>query len=319
MSDPKQLNDQNDKNKNDNEEIDDILNQLSEKKKQKSESKETPKVEESKESEMPKEQPKETEDIASLIEEQPVEPSAPGSELVVEDVGVMQRITGIFLQPQKVFEYLRLKPEFLVPIVLVAIIGIITSYLIYDIAINETITNIEQNENIPDERRDMILDTVADRRTGMWRYLSIYLFPVIGTLVIFSVVSLVYWFMGNVILGGKASFKQIFSAFAYSYLILAIVGTIVKVPLMISKETIKIHTSLAAFMPQDASQSALFRFLDSFDIFTIWMLIVFGIGFATIYRFSKQKGMFGVFIPWLLYILIFNVALGSFFSQFTGQ
>jgi hypothetical protein len=319
MSDPKQLNDQNDKNKNDNEEIDDILNQLSEKKKQKSESKETPKVEESKESEMPKEQPKETEDIASLIEEQPVEPSAPGSELVVEDVGVMQRITGIFLQPQKVFEYLRLKPEFLVPIVLVAIIGIITSYLIYDIAINETITNIEQNENIPDERRDMILDSVADRRTGMWRYLSIYLFPVIGTLVIFSVVSLVYWFMGNVILGGKASFKQIFSAFAYSYLILAIVGTIVKVPLMISKETIKIHTSLAAFMPQDASQSALFRFLDSFDIFTIWMLIVFGIGFATIYRFSKQKGMFGVFIPWLLYILIFNVALGSFFSQFTGQ
>jgi len=319
MSDPKELDDQNDKDKNNEEEIDDILNQLSEKKEGKSESKEPPKVDESKKSETPKEHPKETEDIGSLIEEQVVEQSVPGSEAVLEDMGVIQRIAGVFLQPQKVFEYLRLKPDFLVPIILVAIIGIITSYFIYDIAIDETITNIEQNENIPDERRDIILDSVAERRTGMWRYLSIYLFPVVGTLVIFSIVSLVYWLMGNVILGGKASFKQIFSAFGYSYLILAIAGTIVKVPLMISKETIKIHTSLAAFMPRDASQSALFRFLDGFDIFTIWMLIVFGIGFAVIYRFSKQKGMIGVFVPWLLYVLIFNVALGSFFSQFTGQ
>jgi hypothetical protein len=49
------------------------------------------------------------------------------------------------------------------------------------------------------------------------------------------------------------------------------------------------------------------------------MLAVFAIGYAVIYRFSQVKAFMGVFVSWILYILVFNVALGSFFSRFTGQ
>jgi hypothetical protein len=195
---------------------------------------------------------------------------------------------------------------------------VVSSYLVYDIAISDTVANYEQMD-MPDQQRDMIIDTIESRRTGAWRYTSIFVFPVIGVFVIFALVALAYWFIGNVILGGKAKFKQVFSAFAYSYLILAIVGTIVKVPLMLSNQTIKIHTSLATFMSSDASNTALYRFFDAFDVFTIWMLIVFAIGYAVIYRFSQVKAFMGVFVSWLLYVLVFSVALGSFFSRFTGQ
>jgi hypothetical protein len=325
MLDDKEPRNQNDKEekKDSDEEVEDILNQLSEKDDAGSKKKEEPKEEEP----APKADSSETEDvedIGSLIEEKPAdEPAAAEAKSVTsgqpEELSAFQRVVGIFLQPQKVFEYLREKPEILVPVLLTIIIAIVSSFFVYDIAITETISNFEQRENIPDEQREIIIDSIEQRRTGAWRYVSIFLFPVLGTLIIFALVALVYWFVGNVILGGKTSFKHVFSTFAYSYLILTIAGTIIKLPLMIKKETIKVLTSPAIFIPQGASDTALFRFLNSFDIFTVWMLIVFGIGFATIYRFSKQKAILGVFIPWLLFVLIFNVALGSFFSQFTGQ
>jgi len=300
-------------------ERDDILGQLSEKEGQELPRKKEPAEEPPKEETNPEKaepESEDSEDFGSLIDKKITD--HPESQGLVEEMGVVQRVIGIFTSPQKVFQYLSHKPEFWVPIIITIIAAVVSSFLVYDIAISDTIANYEQMD-IPDEQRDTIIDTIESRRTGAWRYASIFVFPIIGTFVVFALVALAYWFIGNVILGGKAKFKQVFSAFAYSYLILAIVGTIVKVPLMLSNETIKVQTSLAAFMSEDASRTALYRFFDAFDVFTIWMLVVFAIGYAVIYRFSQVKAFMGVFISWLLYVLVFSVALGSFFSKFTGQ
>lgn len=302
-------------------ERDDILNQLSETKGQKSPERKQPRKEKkpekaARESSMDSE---ESEDLEALIDKKITEqPQSQESIGPVEEMNAMRRIVGIFTSPEKVFQYLSHKPEFWIPVIITIIAGVASSFLVYDIAITDTIANYEQMD-IPDEQKDMIIDTIEDRRTGAWRYASIFLFPIIWIFVVFALVTLAYWIIGNFILGGKAKFKQIFSAFAYSYLILAIVGTIVKVPLMLSNQTIKVQTSLAAFMSDDASKTALYRFFDAFDIFTIWLLVVFAIGYAVIYRFSQVKAFMGVFVSWLLYVLVFSVALGSFFAKFTGQ
>jgi hypothetical protein len=324
MTDTKDPKDQNEEKKDEghqeeDQERDDILGQLSEKEGQESPKKKEPAEGPSKQEIKPASSEPETEDsedIGSLIDEKVTDQSQSEP---VEEMSAMQRVIGVFTSPQKVFQYLSAKPEFWVPIIITIIVAVVTSFMVYDIAINETIANFEQQENIPDEQRDIIIDSIEGRRTGAWRYTSIFLFPIIGTFAVFALVALAYWFIGNVILGGKARFKQIFSAFAYSYLILVVVGTIVKLPLMLSKETIKVQTSLAAFMSDEASGTALYRFLDGFDIFTIWMLAVFAIGYAVIYRFSQVKAFMGVFVSWILYILVFKVALGSFFARFTGQ
>ena len=304
-------------------ERDDILGQLSEKEGQELPRKKEPAEESPKEEIKPSKadsEAEDSEDFGSLIEKKITDhpESEAGNSEPVEEMSAGQRIVGIFTSPQKVFQYLRVKPEFWIPVILAIIVGVISSYLVYDIAISDTISNYEKMD-MPDQQRDMIIDSIESRRTGPWRYTSIFIFPIIGVFVIFALVTLAYWFVGNVVLGGKAKFKQVFSAFAYSYLILTIVGAIVKVPLMLSNQTIKVQTSLAAFMSQEASKTALYRFLDAFDIFTIWMLVVFAIGYAVIYRFSQVKAFMGVFVTWLLYVLVFGVALGSFFSKFTGR
>jgi hypothetical protein len=189
----------------------------------------------------------------------------------VEDQNALERIINVFVNPLKLFQYLRQKPEFVLPLVLAILLGLGTAPLIYDIAI---------------------------------------------VVILFFLISAVFMFIGNVLLGGRAKYKQVLSVYGYSYLIMAILGTIVKVPLILKQQTVKIDTSLAVLFSPESMSTALYNFIGSFDIFTVWFLIVFGIGFAVIYRFSKLKALTSVFTAWLAYVVIFKVLLGSLFSGF---
>jgi len=258
------------------------------------------------------EEPEDLEGILEKISEK--EPSE--TETPAEELGIGARIVGVFFNPEKIFTYLRSKPDIWIPLIIIILFGIIASATLYDIAIDTQIQKIEQNPNIPDERKDLIIDSMESRREGTWRYISIFVFPSVGAVVMVSLVALVFLFIGNVLLGGQSKFKQIFSVYAYAYLIPTILGSIVKIPLILQKKSIDVHTSLAIFLPDDASKTTLYRFLDSLDVFTLWFLIVFGIGFSILYRMTKGKGIATVFTTWLIWVLITKIALGSFFGAF---
>ena len=105
-------------------------------------------------------------------------------------------------------------------------------------------------------------------------------------------------------MGGKARYKQIFSILSYSYLIIILLETIVQIPLILSKQTLKIDMSPGILIDTAGMSEALSNFIGACDIFHIWFLVVFGIGFSIIYGFSKLKGLVSVFIAWLLLISV---------------
>jgi hypothetical protein len=236
----------------------------------------------------------------------------------VEDLNVGQRVIGIFTGPTKVFQYLKAKPDIWTPVIIAVIISLFTSFLVYDIAINDQIVSYEKNDKLPDEQKERIIEELEASKEGPRKIIYTTVFPVLAVFLIFVLVSAIFLFIGNVLLGGKARFKQVLSAYGYSYLILALLATIVKLPLWLSKQTMKIDFSPAVFMAKSASESALNTFVSSLDLFNIWFVLVFGLGFAVIYGFSKLKGLLSVLIAWLLYIVIFKVALGNVLSGFTG-
>ncbi len=300
-----------------NHELDDILGQLHESEggeKTKPEKKEK----ESEESMSPKEEQKsdtnEEEGLEGILEKI----TEKEEEEPAEKLNFIERIIGIFTKPTQVFEYLRLKPDILTPIIITIIISLITSFLVYDIAINEQIVKYEQNDRIPDEQKERIIEGIEASKSGPRRIIYTTVFPILGVLVIFLVVSAIFLLIGNVLLGGKASFKKVLSVYGYSYLIVALLGTIIKLPLMLSKQTMKIDLSPAVFLGGTAEGTALHRFISSFDVFNIWYLIVFGIGMAIIYRFSQLKGVVSVLIAWLIYVVIFKVLLGGLLGGLTG-
>ncbi len=234
----------------------------------------------------------------------------------VEEMGVVQRVINVFTNPQRLFRYLRVKPDVVTPILLVIFISILTSTLIYDIAINDQITRIEQNDQLPDDRKDMIIDQIEASKHGTKRIIYNYLLPPIGVIITFSVVAAIFLFIGNVILGGKTSFKHMLSVYGYSYLVVAIAGTVVKLPLWLAKGTLQLTFSPAVFLSD--TQTTLYRLLSAFDVFTLWFLVVFGIGFAIIYRFTQLKGILSVFITWFIYVLISKVLIAGLLSGLVG-
>ncbi|NOX38007.1 MAG: YIP1 family protein [Calditrichaeota bacterium] len=236
----------------------------------------------------------------------------------VEEMGVFQRIVGIFFQPVKVFEYLRQKPDILVPLILILVITAVVSNLVVDIAVNDQIRLIEQNENIPDEQKDLIIDRMEASRQGATGFLYTSILPVITTLIVVVLVTLIFWGIGNFILGGTAKFKQMFSVYLYAYLIVALLGSAIKVPLILYQKTIHVQTSLALLLPASQNKTFLYNLLANFDVFTLWFLFVFGIGFATLYRFSQTKGMVAVFSTWFVWVMV-KTSIGSLLlSRFGG-
>jgi hypothetical protein len=305
------------KSEDSQEELENILGSLKESDKAAKEEKKVPPKQEQPEVpklEVPESAGEESEGIEEILDSITEKPELEP----VADMNILQRIFGIFTGPAQVFKYLRAKPDFLIPLLLAILIGIGSGFLFYDIAINDQITNIEENDRIPDDQKGQILDRMEGSKTGSMRLLSPLVFGPLGILVIYVLITLVFWFIGNVLLGGKAKFKQVFSVLSYSYLIIIILESIVKVPLILSKQTLKIDMSPGVLIETAGMSETLSRFIGSFDIFHIWFLIVFGIGFSIIYGFSKLKGLVSVFIAWLLYVVVFKIALASLTQGFLG-
>ena len=306
---------QEDFNEEGKKELEEILGQIKEKNQTegKTEKKEESQSSESNPMSEPKEEQPEEEGIEKILEkitEKDTEPT--------EDLTFFQRIIGVFSRPTAVFQYLRTKPDFIFPILLAILISAATRLVTYDLEINFAIDRIDQSEKYTDEQKDMIIDRIESSRQGAMRYVQILVLQPLSMVIIYVVVSGIFLFIGNIILGGRAKFVHLLSVFSYAFLVLVIAGTIVKLPLILINQSIQVNTSLSLLMPDSAAQTTLYRFLSAFDIFTIWFLVVFSIGFSIIYHFSQLKSYLSVFITWLIWVILTKVVLGSLFATFTG-
>lgn len=130
-----------------------------------------------------------------------------------------------------------------------------------------------------------------------------------AVIMVFAVAGVVHLVMK--LLGGKGTFRHARAVTAYSMLISAL-GTLVKLPLMRARETLYVETGAAIFFPNLEPSDRLYRFLFSgFDIFTIWWVVVFGIGLATAYRASKGKAYTAAGLIWLITSLLSMLGQGG--------
>ncbi len=219
------------------------------------------------------------------------------------------KIINIFFEPKRVFESLRIKPTWLVPFLIVAILGIGFYYYAYPLIMDQQVQRIQENEKIPEEQKGRIIEKLKETdHPPIWQ---LALAP-IGSLVSLVVVAAVLFFVFNVLLGGDSTFRQVFSVYCYSALV-AIPAMIVKFPLIMAKGSLNVQTSLAVFLSADAKDTFLYNVFSSFDIFTIWQVILVAIGMGVMYKYSTKKAFAPVLILWLIWILI-KSALSTIFG-----
>ena len=230
----------------------------------------------------------------------------------VQEMGAVARIFGIYFSPRKTFEYLRTKPKWLLPFIIICLVALLSNYLAKDIAIQEQKERVQMSERLTEEQKDQYLERIEASASGWQSYIQLLATPVV-IFIILAMVAGIFLFFGNMLFGGQASFRQMLSLNTHAGLV-AVPGAIVKVPIMLAQGTTKVQTSLAVLLSADAEGTVLYRLLSKFCIFTIWEVILLIIGVSVIYRFSNGKSSTMVLILWAVWIIV-SVALGGVFRS----
>lgn len=186
--------------------------------------------------------------------------------------------------------------------------------LFIDLQYDQTITRIENSERIPEEKKAEMLEDIQDRfenpslmsKIIMWGSNAIS-FPL---RVIFM--SLIILLTGNFIFGGNQPFGSIVNLTALTYMV-SIAELALKIPLMLSMETIEVHTGLGLLNIGEQGQF-LYYFLAGIDFFAIWRLILLGLGAGILYN-KKPGGFTAVLFGFWIVQLIISASLGVVFSS----
>jgi len=132
---------------------------------------------------------------------------------------------------------------------------------------------------------------------------------IIVTIIIVFLMALILHLLMKM-LGGKGRFRHARAVVAWAMLI-STLGSLLKLPLMIAKDTAIVETGPSLFFKSLEPSDTLFKLLSGFDIFTIWGMAVTAIGAAVVYRVSTGKAWVAVAILWILVILLMTLSPGG--------
>ncbi len=247
-----------------------------------------------------------------------------------EPMGMGAKLINIFTTPSEVFVRIRERvswQDWVIP-VLIAIVFAGTAGVIrapYNETIAKSAIEAQRDKFVkPDmtadqqkqlnQRFDEQLQKQQKRFSAPTVYPFSYGSKFVSILLSVLILAGLYYFAGNTILGGQAKYGKVLAVVTlpqmvtalqavYQMVMTAVIGQ-VDIPSNLSVLT---GYSTLGLFSLDRTHQALYTFLSHFDVFTIWRLILFVIGFRIIYKVSRGKAAGVVFGFWALWIVITTV------------
>ncbi len=194
----------------------------------------------------------------------------------------LKGLVEVFYQPVNLFERIKNEPKILVPWIVFFLLIFSFIYLVSDMIVEM------QMEVMREKIADQGLGTANLPPAAMIKWSAIIFGPLVLMLSPLIAAALALFF-GNVVMEGRAKFKQLLSVMLYSEIVFAL-GSLILAPLMLAKGSMKVSISLAAILQDSQVQDPLYIALSKFGAFYIWEIIVIGIGLSIVYGFSRNKG-----------------------------
>lgn len=210
----------------------------------------------------------------------------------VEEKGILGLMTGVFSSPTEAFQSFDRKAKFsiiLVPLILVILAGMALAFASAQFEAQDQYNLLKNSTTLPaeilQEMQNKAVAEITASDLGLKALLTIVIVPLIT-----AFASLLVWGMGNFIFGGKTDFMRVWGVTILAGLIGGL-GNLLKIPLVLAKETTAVTYGLAALLPGKDITSVLYSFFFFLDGFVVWSVIVCGLGYAVIYKFTPGKGI----------------------------
>ena len=220
----------------------------------------------------------------------------------------VERLAGVLFAPAETFADIARRPDILIPLLLFLVLGYVTMFVSmphydWDAALAQQAEMVKaQNPNMSDADID---------RMGNITRASMKVMQFIGPLfyaIWWLIVALVL-FGAFRIMGGDVGFKQAFSATLYAWVPLILFSIILAVVVVLRKsvdptQLATVVRSNPAFLVSMKEQQVLYALLSSFDLFTIWTVVLLIFGFSAASKFSRAKSAAIVVSLWVVMIVI---------------
>jgi hypothetical protein len=232
--------------------------------------------------------------------------SAPAPQQPVNHFG---RIIGVFFSPSSTFADIAKRPSWVIPVLLSTVVTLMAFAVMNkkvdwrDVSAKK-IEESPRAANLSAEQKQQQIEMSA-KVTPYILYASGLLIPILFAVIVGAVMLGAFNLLG----GANTNFSTAMAIVAHANLVfllssvLFVIILFLKPPGTLDVEN-PVATNLAAFMPEGAAKWLL-ALGKSIDIFTIWLLILTGIGFAaTNPRKLKVGGAIGIaFMVWVAFVV----------------
>src|SRR5262245_40098620 len=235
-------------------------------------------------------------------------------------LGPLGRLTGTLFSPGETFQDVNRKPTWVAPVI-VAVLTVLAASVFFNWRVHPDWDQIFRTQFKKQLERSgqSIPEDQMQQRVAFAKQIAKFS-PIIGAVVVpvgYVIIAAIFA-LGMMFIQAKTTFKKVFSVVCWTCASVGVVSAIVTMAsfMVRDEESLRsidptqpagiVPSNLASFMASDAS-AVMKSLAGSIDIFTIWILILFCIGFAAIAgsrKITSGKTATVVFGFWIVWVLV---------------
>jgi len=232
----------------------------------------------------------------------------------------MERVVDTFIAPTKTFSDIRRNARWIVPWILMSIVGLALVFVVdkkltmetaYENQLRQSPKQMEKIDSMPPDQKTKTMQWGAN----ITRYFG-YGSPIL-TLVFVGIIAGVLMATFNFGFGAEVTFMQAMAISMYAFL-----PTIIRALIAMAVvgagagEGFTFENQVASNLGRlvdPASSHFLYSLLSAIDVFNIWVLILTGIGYSCVTRVKRSTCM-GVVFGWWAVVTLVGAGIGALFA-----
>ncbi|MCA9734008.1 MAG: YIP1 family protein [Deferribacteres bacterium] len=211
------------------------------------------------------------------------------------DLSFMGKFMGVITSPYNTFLEICKKPTWLIPMLISIVVSVGVTYQALPMIIEMSVEQMQtQNPNMGDAQIEQAVSVMSK---------TIPFAPIVTVPLMTLITAGLMMLIGTAFMGGKATFKTLFSVVAWGAPVTVIIA-VIQMVLRMATGTMDSATSLLFLAPDAARDSVTYFLLSQVDLLTIWAIAIAGFGFAAAYKFEAKRGLIVAFVTWIVVVAI---------------
>lgn len=211
---------------------------------------------------------------------------------------LIARIGQVFFSPGALFDRLKRNPVWVGILVLLVVISFGSNLLVPEEIFRQAL-EAQMGEEVEPEQVEQALGFVK-----IWGRAMAVVGPPLMIAAIAGLLILIF----NVLMGGEATYRQLFSATAHSFVIYT-VGGLITLALILARGDVDVSLSLGLLVPGLEGYPG--RFLGRLNVFSLWTAAVLGIAVSRLYPGRSSGSAAGLLIGVYAVLVAIFAAFGG--------